>query len=100
MTKVKNETDWQFFVLLLKEIATTKGIDHEDIANKTGLKRPNVTRFFALNHKPNLDIFLQVAKAIGVYFFLEDKEQKSDLSICFNRAMDKLGRNPEKLNKN
>lgn len=100
MTKVKNETDWQFFVLLLKEIATVKGITHEDIANKTGLKRPNVTRFFALNHKPTLDIFLQVAKSIGVNFFFEDKEQKSDLTVCFNRAMDELGRRPGKISKN
>ena len=100
MDKMKHDTDWKFFVLLLKEIATVKGVTHEDIANKTGLKRPNVTRFFTLNHKPTLDIFLQVAKAIGVNFFFEDKNSKTDLNTCFERAMDELGRRPEKLSKN
>jgi len=53
-------------ILLLKEIADKKGISQGQIAEQTGLTQSNVSRFFSLKHKPNLDTFLKVAKALGV----------------------------------
>ena len=62
---------WQLLVLILKEIAESKGITRREIANRTGLLESNVSRFFSLRHKPRLDIFLEIAKAIGVNFVIE-----------------------------
>lgn len=96
----KDNYEWQLFVLMLKEIAIEKGITQEIIAQRSGLIQSNVSRIFALKYKPTLDTFLQVAKAVGVNFFFEDKESKTDLNVCFERAMESLGRRPDKLTKN
>ncbi|MDD4439633.1 MAG: helix-turn-helix transcriptional regulator [Tissierellia bacterium] len=96
----KDNYEWQLFVLMLKEIATEKGITQEIIAQRSGLIQSNVSRIFALKYKPTLDTFLQVAKAVGVNFYFEDKESNADLNTCFERAMESLGRRPDKLNKN
>jgi transcriptional regulator with XRE-family HTH domain len=96
----KDNYEWQLFVLMLKEIATEKGITQEIIAQRSGLIQSNVSRIFALKYKPTLDTFLQVAKAVGVNFYFEDKENKTDLNVCFERAMESLGRRPDKLTKN
>lgn len=91
---------WQLLVLLLKEIAESKGITQQQIADDTGLIRSNVSRFFSLRYKPTLDTFLQVAKAVKVNFFFEDKESKTDLNICFEKAMAQMGRRPNEFPKN
>ena len=96
----KDNYEWQLFVLMLKEIAIEKGITQEIIAQRSGLIQSNVSRIFALKYKPTLDTFLQVAKAVGVNFYFEDKENKTDLNVCFERAMESLGRRPDKLTKN
>ena len=67
----KQNGQWQLLVLILKEIAESKGITIREIANRTGLLESNVSRFFSLRHKPRLDIFLEIAKAIGVNFVIE-----------------------------
>ena len=95
-----NEKHWQTLVLILKHIAIEKNITQDDIAEKTGLQRQNVNRIFNLHYRPRLDIFISIAQAIGVNFFLEDKESKTDLNKAFERAMEELGRRPDKLNKN
>lgn len=43
---------------------------------------------------------VQVANAIGVNFFFEDRESLSDLNLAFERAMEQLGHRPDKLPKN
>lgn len=92
--------EWQLFVLLLKYIAEEKGITHQQIADNTGLIRSNITRFFFLKYKPGLDIFLKIAKAVGVNFFFEDRDSDTDLNKIFERAMEQLGRRPDNLPKN
>lgn len=91
---------WKVLVLLLKEIADEKKISQGDISAATGLLQSNISRFFSLKYKPTLDTFLQVAGAIKVNFFFEDKENKTDLNKCFEKAMTELGRRPDKLPKN
>ncbi len=87
-------------VLLLKEIAEEKGITQNQIAEQTGMIQSAVSRFFSLKFKPTIDTFLQVSKAIKVNFFFEDKESKTDLNKCFEKAMEQLGRRVDKLPKN
>ena len=91
---------WQLLVLILKNIAEDKGITHQQIADETGLIKSNVTRFFSLKYKPNLDTFLQIAKSVKVNFFFEDKESKTDLNVMFEKAMEQIGRRPDKFPKN
>lgn len=83
---------WQLFVLLLKFIAEEKGITHQQIADETGFHRPNIVRVFSLKYKPNLDMFIRIAKAVGVNFFFEDLDSNTDLNLAFEKAMDELYR--------
>ena len=83
---------WKVLVLLLKEIAEAKGITQQQIATETGLLQSNVSRFFSLKYKPGLDIFIQIANAVKVNFFFEDKEGKTDLDVMFEKAMTALHR--------
>ena len=95
------DANWKILVLVLKQIAQKKGITHTDIANSTGLFRNNVTRVFSLKYCPRMDIFIDIARAVGVNFFFENKD---DISIDYNKlmeeAMTELGRRPEKLPQN
>lgn len=87
--------DSKILIQLLREIAETKGITQIQIAERTGLKQSNISIFFNFKRKPNLDTFLQVAKAVGVNLFFEDQNSETDLSKCFEKAMDQLGRRPK-----
>lgn len=99
MTNKSLESEhWKVLVLLLKNIAQEKNITNEDIAEKTGLIRSNIERLFSLKYSPSLLVFLAVANAVGVNFFFEDKDDTTDLSIIFEKAMTELGRRPERLN--
>lgn len=80
------------FVQLLKEVADAKGITQQEIAEKTGYTQSNISRIFSLKYSPRLDVFLNIANAVGVNFFFEDKESRTDLSVLFERAMTHLGR--------
>ena len=92
ISPINQNEQWMLLVLLLKEIAESKGITQNEIAESTGMIQSNISRFFSLKYKPTLDTFLQVAKAIKVNFFFEDQKDKSDLNVCFEKAMEQLGR--------
>jgi transcriptional regulator with XRE-family HTH domain len=91
---------WKPLVLLLQEIATQKGLTHQQIADNSGLQRSHVSRFFNLKFSPNIETFLKVANAIEVNFFFEDRESKTDLNLAMEKAMEQLGRRVNKLPKN
>lgn len=95
-----NEQQWKLFVLLLAEIAKEKGITQNDIAEKTGFKQSHISRVFSLEYSPSLKNFIAIAGAIEVNFFFEDKEDKTELNVMFERAMEELGRRPDRLPKN
>ena len=99
-TNNPNEQPWQLLVFLLDEIRQQKGLTQQEVADASGLIRSNVSRFFSAKYPPTLPIFLAVAKAVGVNFFFEDKEDKTDLTIAFENAMESMGRRPDKLPKN
>jgi DNA-binding phage protein len=92
---------WKLLVLLLKGIAEKKGISHYKIAEQTGMHQSSVNRFFNLHYKPRLDLFLDIAKAIGVVIYFKDRDDtKTDYTRLMEEAMTKLGRRPDKLPKN
>lgn len=94
------DEQWKLLVLILKEIADSKGISQNQIAESTGLLQSNVSRFFSLKYKPTLPTFLIIAKSVKVNFFFEDQESKTDLNQAFEKAMTELGRRPNNLSKN
>jgi DNA-binding phage protein len=101
MIQKQNQNEqWMLLVLLLKEIAGQKSISINEIAEKANMEQSSVSRFFSLKFKPTLHTFLEIAKAIGVNFFFQDQNGKSDLNTAMERAMDQLGRRIEKLPKN
>ena len=101
MNNQNNQNEqWKLLVLLLKEIAESKGITQNEIAEKSEMHQSHVSRFFALKFPPNLNTFLKVAKAIKVNFFFEDQENKSDLNIAFEKAMTEIGRRAKNLPQN
>lgn len=91
---------WQVLVLLLKEIAIEKGITQAQIATRTGLRRTNVARVFGVRYCPSLELFLRIARAVGVNFYFEDQDSDTDLNLVFERAMEQLGRRPDRLPQN
>ncbi len=96
----KENGQWQLLVLILKKIAESKGLSNREIANRTGLLESNISRFLSLRYRPRLDLFLEIAKAIGVNFFFEDKDGTTDLNLIFEKAMAELGRRPKNLPQN
>ena len=96
----QNEQQWKLLVLLLKEIAESKGITQNQISEIAQIEQSTVSRMFGLKFKPTIDTFLPVAKAINVNFFFADKDGKADMNVVFEKAMTKLGRRPDKLPKN
>ena len=94
------DQQWKLLVLLLKEIAESKGITQNQIGEIAEMHQSHVSRFFGLKFPPNINTFLKVAKAINVNFFFEDKDSKTDMNIVFEKAMTELGRRPDNLPKN
>lgn len=88
----KHDQTATILCLLLKELSKSKGIGEAEIAEKTGMKRPNVNALLNGRKLPELKTFLKVAEAVGVNFFFEDKDGSSDISKAFNGAMDEMYR--------
>lgn len=97
-----NEQQWKLLVLLLKEIAIEKhGKGWQTyLSENTPFAQSNISRMFGLKYTPSLKNYLIIAKALKVNFFFEDKDCGTDLNLCFERAMEALGRRPDKRPKN
>ena len=101
MEQNKNQNEqWKLLVFLLDEIRKQKQLSINDIAERTETAQGHVSRFFSSKYEPKLGNFLKYAKAIGVNFFFEDQESKVDLNFAMEKAMESLGRRPDKLIKN
>lgn len=83
MSNQNQNEQWKLLVLLLKEIADSKGISQIQISEIAQIEQSTVSRMFGLKFKPTIDTFLQVAKAINVNFFFEDKDDKADMNVVF-----------------
>ncbi len=58
------EQHWRELVLHLSQTAAEKSITHQAIADELGMKRSNVSRFFAGNQCPTLRTFCAVARVV------------------------------------
>jgi DNA-binding phage protein len=102
MNEIRNPhgDTWKVLVLFLAEIAKSKGITQEVIAERTGLLQSNISRMFQLKYCPTLDNWLKILNAVQVNIFFEDRESKTELNQLFEKAMTEPGRRPDKLPKN
>lgn len=57
---------WEIALIALKMVAKRKNISHQELADKTGLKRSNIYRLFRLDHCPNLDILFRICNALDL----------------------------------
>ena len=94
------EKNWRILVQLLKEIADAKGISQVEIAERIKGKQYNISLTLNGHRQPTLGKFLEIADAIGVNFFFEDRDGKTNLTQLFEKAMTEIGRRPENLPKN
>lgn len=62
-------------ILALKTVAVNNSITQEAIAVKTGLKQPNISRFFAQHNTPSLQTFILIANAIGAKIEIKNNEK-------------------------
>lgn len=97
---IPEEDQWKLFILILREIAREKKLSTYDIATRMGIAQPNVQRIFSLKYTPGLPVFLKLCRAIEVNLFIESKDSDSDFNQLFEKAMEELGRRPDKLPKN
>ncbi|MCF8360725.1 MAG: helix-turn-helix domain-containing protein [Prolixibacteraceae bacterium] len=82
MINESNDQHWKVLVLLVKEIAKEKKITHKDIAEKTGMKASSISRIFSLRYRVTLANFIAIAQAVGVNFYFEAQDSKTDLPRC------------------
>lgn len=61
----EQEQTWESLVKDLKEIASKKGITQQEIANLTGIKQGNVSRFFSLKNTPTLKTFIIISNSLN-----------------------------------
>lgn len=95
--QLPEDDQWKLLILILREISRNKGLTTYDIAGAIGMAQPNVARIFSLKYSPSFPLFLRLCRAVGVNLFLEDKESNTDFNKLFERAMEELGRRPDKL---
>lgn len=78
-------------VLLIKHIATSKGMTQHQISAASGIAQPNVAAIFAGRRVPSLPTFLKLCTAVELRIFFEAKDSGTDLMQLFQRAMDEAG---------
>ena len=88
------------FVRLIKLLLDEKGITNYAVAKKLAISKSTVANWFEGTTVPSLDNFLRLAKLAEVNFFFSSKEDGAPLNALFNKAMEQIGRRPEKLNNN
>lgn len=89
---------WKIMISMLEKIRKEKKISFHDLELKIGKKKQNIWRVMQLKYQPSLGLFLDIATALEVRFFFEDKEDKTDLYEMFNKAIDQLRNDNRSLN--
>lgn len=58
--------EWKLLIQKMRMAAKERRIRNCEISQTTGIKEPNITRFFSLKCSPQLDTFLKIGAAVGV----------------------------------
>lgn len=87
--------NWKLFVLIVREIAKTKGIEQLELQEKTGIPQANISKIFNAKVVPRIDTFMKLSEAVGIKFFMEDDSGEVNMESVYKNAMAKF----EELNK-
>ena len=61
-----DKNEWHSYALLLKKEMKIQGLNQSELAEKAGLNRSTIGRFFELQFCPKLDTVIAVAKALDL----------------------------------
>ncbi len=59
------------------KIRKGKGLTQEQVANVSGIKRSNITRFESGNYNPSLDMMVKIAESMGAEIEIRIVEKNS-----------------------
>ena len=88
------------FILFIDEVLKSQGKSRYWLAKETGIPESSLSRYFNLEIIPPLNIFLKVCHAVQLNIFFQTRDSETSLNKEFERAMERLGRRPDKLPKN
>lgn len=91
---------WKAFALFFKKAMESKGMNQSQLAEKVGIHRSSLKRFFDLEFALKFDTVLAIIHALELNIFFETRDESSNLNKWFENAMEELGRRPDKLPKN
>lgn len=92
--------DWMVPIMVLKEYFRQSGITHQQISEKTGVQRCNVTRFFGLKVCPKTDMLLKITEVAGLELNLSEQQPGNYLlAMAFDRVSTEIKRPTQLLNK-
>tara|TARA_A100000171_G_C2111354_1_gene135224 strand:+ start:608 stop:946 length:339 start_codon:yes stop_codon:yes gene_type:complete len=102
MNNNKNEPSehWKVFALFFQEAMKDKEMNSSQLAEKIGVHRSTLKRFFDLDFPLKFDVILKIVHALELNLFFESRNSETDLNQLFEKAMTELGRRPDKLPKN
>ena len=91
---------WKVFALYFKNAMKAKGMNQSQLAEKVGVHRSTLKRFFELDFCLKFDVILAIVQALDLNVFFESRDQSAEMNKWFEDAMEELGRRPDKLPKN
>lgn len=91
---------WKAFALFFKNAMDAKGLNQSQLAEKVGVHRSTLKRFFELEFCLKFDTILAIVHALELNLFFESRDDSAELNKWFEEAMEELGRRPDKLPKN
>lgn len=91
---------WKLFALFFKNAMEAKGYNVSQLAEKIGVHRSTLKRFFDLEFPLKFDTILALIHALELNIFFETRDESAEINKWFEDAMEQLGRRPDKLPKN
>lgn len=91
---------WKVFALFFREAMEAKGMKSSQLAHKIGASPSTVKRFFELEFCLRFDYILKIVHALELNIFFETRDESDKINEWFEKAMESLGRRPDKLPKN
>lgn len=76
MTKqvgINMNQNWKDLMTLLDQTRIEKGITQEELGARTGKSQAQISWIFKMQNVPSLELFLQLANAVGLEFGLNEK---------------------------
>lgn len=91
---------WKAFALFFRNAMKAKGMNQSQLADKVGVHRSTLKRFFELEFPLKFDVVLAIVHALELNMFFESRDDSAEMNKWFEDAMEELGRRPDRLPRN